>query len=246
VVAHEQVGDNQVGGNQVGDNQVGDNQASGNGLVGQDRRAFDAVVFDFGGVIISPITGKVEALAASRDLELHTLLHVLLGPMDVSTPDHPWHQAERGELAVADLQAGVAPLAAEHGLELQGDEMAFLFDLEYSFNQPVLDRVASLRTEGYRTALLTNSVREFRPTLERQVDMGLFDVVVDSSFEGCRKPEPAIYERTSERLGVAPERIVFLDDFGPNIAGARKAGWTAIHVTDPVQALADLDQLLTR
>jgi epoxide hydrolase-like predicted phosphatase len=213
-------------------------------VVGTNGRPFDAVVFDFGGVIISPITGKVEALAASRDLELHTLLHVLLGPMDVSTPDHPWHQAERGELAVADLQAGVAPLAAEHGLELQGDEMAFLFDMKYTFNQPVLARIASLRTEGYRTALLTNSVREFRPTLESQVDMGLFDVVVDSSFEGCRKPEPAIYQRTSERLGVVPERIVFLDDFGPNVKGARDAGWTAIHVTDPAAALADLDVAL--
>jgi epoxide hydrolase-like predicted phosphatase len=218
--------------------------AGDNGLVESDGRAYDAVVFDFGGVIISPITGKVEALAASRDLELSTLLHVLLGPMDVSTPDHPWHQAERGELAVADLQAGVAPLAAEHGLELQGDEMAYLFDLEYTFNQPVLDRVASLRTEGYRTALLTNSVREFRPTLESQVDMGLFDAVVDSSFEGCRKPEPAIHERTSERLGVLPERIVFLDDFGPNVKGARDAGWTAIHVIDPIAALADLDAVL--
>ena len=207
-------------------------------------RAFDAVVFDFGGVIISPITGKVEALASSRDMELSKLLHVLLGPMDVSTPDHPWHQAERGELAVADLQESVAPYAEEHGIELHGDEMEYLFNLEYTFNQAVLDRVASLRAEGYRTALLTNSVQEFRPTLEHQVDMNLFDAVVDSSFEGCRKPEPAIYDRTSERLGVAPDRIVFLDDFGPNVEGARAAGWTAIHVTSAEQALADLDEVL--
>ncbi len=208
------------------------------------HRAFDAVVFDFGGVIISPITGKVEALASSRDMELSALLHVLLGPMDVSTPDHPWHQAERGELAVADLQDGVAPYAAEHGLELQGDEMEYLFNLEYTFNEPVLERIAALRDEGYRTALLTNSVREFRPTLESQVDMSLFDVVVDSSAEGCRKPEPAIYERTTGKLGVSPERIVFLDDFGPNVEGARAAGWTAIHVTSAQQALAELDEVL--
>ena len=101
-----------------------------------------------------------------------------------------------------------------------------------------------MRAEGYRTALLTNSVQEFRPTLEHQVDMSLFDAVVDSSFEGCRKPEPAIYDRTTERLGVAPERIVFLDDFGPNVEGARAAGWTAIHVTSAEQALADLDEVL--
>ena len=168
------------------------------------HRAFDAVVFDFGGVIISPITGKVEALASSRDMELSALLHVLLGPMDVSTPDHPWHQAERGELAVADLQDGVAPYAAEHGLELQGDEMEYLFNLEYTFNEPVLERIAALRDEGYRTALLTNSVREFRPTLESQVDMSLFDVVVDSSAEGCRKPEPGDLRTDDRKAGCVP------------------------------------------
>jgi putative hydrolase of the HAD superfamily len=207
-------------------------------------RPFDAVVFDFGGVIITPITNKISALAERSQVDLDDLLEVLMGPKQASTLDHPWHMAERGELAVQDLQAGVAPYATERGFELAGDEMTMLFDLAYSFNRPVVDRIASLRVEGYRTGLLTNSVKEFRPTLERQVDLALFDVVVDSSEEGCRKPEREIFDRTAQRLGVAAERIIFLDDFEPNVVGARAAGWSAIHCVDPLEALAELDRAL--
>ena len=74
--------------------------------------------------------------------------------------------------------------------------------------------------------------------------MSQFDAVVDSSEVGHRKPERAIYDLTAERLGVEPSRIIFLDDFGPNVAGARAAGWTAIHVTDPIEALGELDRAL--
>ena len=90
----------------------------------------------------------------------------------------------------------------------------------------------------------TNSFVEFRPTLEERVDFGLFDVVVDSSEVGCRKPEPEIYALTTERLGVPADEIVYLDDFLANIEGARLAGWQTIHVTDPLVALDELDALL--
>ena len=34
----------------------------------------------------------------------------------------------------------------------------------------------------------------------------MFELIVDSGFEGVRKPEPEIYERTLERLGFRPVR----------------------------------------
>jgi len=74
--------------------------------------------------------------------------------------------------------------------------------------------------------------------------MSRFDAVVDSSEVGHRKPERAIYDLTASRLDVEPSKIIFLDDFGPNVAGAREAGWTAIHVTDPLEALNELDRAL--
>jgi len=68
--------------------------------------------------------------------------------------------------------------------------------------------------------------------------------VIDSSEVGCRKPEPAIYELTTKRLGVEPGRILYLDDFLANVVGARTAGWDAIHVTSPQQALDALAEAL--
>ncbi len=63
----------------------------------------------------------------------------------------------------------------------------------------VIDRISSLRAEGYTIGLLTNSFKEFRGFIESRIDIALFDVVVDSSEVGCRKPEPEIYELTTRQ-----------------------------------------------
>ena len=108
----------------------------------------------------------------------------------------------------------------------------------------VVNRIVALRAQGITTALLTNSFVEFRDHIEKHVDFKIFDLVIDSSEVGCRKPEPEIYALTTERLGLAPDRILYLDDFLANVTGARAARWDAIHVTGPEQAIAALDLAL--
>jgi putative hydrolase of the HAD superfamily len=205
---------------------------------------YSSVVFDFGGVLISPITASIGELAARHGVSMEQLLYVLMGPREVSTADHPWHRGERGEIPIDDLQQMVAPWADEVGISLTGDEIAVMLSGVFTVNHAVVERLAGLRADGYVTALLTNSFREFRPVLERSIDLSLFDVVIDSSEVGLRKPEPEIYELTTDRVGVEAGRIVYLDDFLANVEGAQAFGWTAIHVTSPEQALADLDLLL--
>jgi len=198
---------------------------------------YSAVVFDFGGVLITPITDRINEIAVRHGVTMQELLHVLMGPPDVSTDDHPWHRAERGEIAVAGFQELVQPWASEVGIVLAGDEFEIILDGVFKVHDEIVDRIVELRSEGIITALLTNSFKEFRSHLERHVDFGIFDVGIGSSEVGCRKPEPAIYELTTERLGVEPNRILYLDDFLANVVGAQKAGWDAIHVTSPQQAL---------
>jgi len=74
----------------------------------------------------------------------------------------------------------------------------------------------------------------------------LFDLVVDSSQEGMRKPNPAIFRLTLERLGgLAPERTVFLDDCEGNVKAAKSLGMQTVHVRGDIsQAIAELDALL--
>jgi hypothetical protein len=50
---------------------------------------YSAVVFDFGGVLISPITDRITEVAARHGVSMERLLHVLMGPPNISTRDHP-------------------------------------------------------------------------------------------------------------------------------------------------------------
>lgn len=206
------------------------------------ERSLRAVVFDFGGVLISPITEKIALLAHDRGTTMHELLTVLMGPKP-STPDHPWHRCERGEIAVADIQAHLAPFAEAAGIELRGDEIEALLDPTYTVLDQMIERVRVLRGHGIRTGLLTNTFAEFRPRMQQDIPFPLFDAIVESFAVAARKPERAIYEATAHRLGVDHHEIVYLDDFDQNLVPAIELGWTVVHVTSEGQALAALDRL---
>jgi HAD superfamily hydrolase (TIGR01509 family) len=66
----------------------------------------------------------------------------------------------------------------------------------------------------------------------------LFELVVDSAFVGCRKPEREIYEIALDRLGVGAEDCLFIDDVEVNCEAARELGMTAVHFQSNEQAIA--------
>ncbi len=53
-----------------------------------------------------------------------------------------------------------------------------------------------------------------------------------------RKPDPAIFLLTCERLGLAPHDCLFVDDLRCNVDAATELGMTTIQCDDPV-AIAD-------
>ncbi|MEM9033418.1 MAG: HAD family phosphatase [Actinomycetota bacterium] len=214
---------------------------------------YEAVVFDVGGVLVeSPFE------AGLRWQQEHQLpddvLRLLFGeyakvPEPGEEPPR-WHQVETGHLSMADFVDGVMAqmaelLGADHPILGLGVED---FDM-FSAAQPldaVAARVRELDAEGYRLAILTNNVKEWHLWRER-VPLDAFDVVVDSSEVGLRKPDPAIYELTLGRLGVEAAAAVFLDDHPANVAAAQALGMGGVLVTSDVDAaLAELDQVLDR
>lgn len=203
-----------------------------------------AVVFDFGGVLITTIANQISKVAASHGVDPSVMHELLLGPRD-SGATHPWHRAERGTLAVAGIQSELAPWARNAGVSLHGNEIERLLAAgEYIVIAEMVERVRTLRSSGYLTALLTNTFAEFQPTMQRDIDLAMFDAVVESFAVGARKPDPAIYATTASRLGVAGDQIVYLDDFDQNLVPARSLGWRTILVTDPASALIELDAVL--
>jgi epoxide hydrolase-like predicted phosphatase len=102
--------------------------------------------------------------------------------------------------------------------------------------------VRALRRPGRRIALLSNSIGG---AYDRELLDELFDACVISSEVGLRKPDPAIYELTADRLGLEPADCVIVDDLGGNLKPARALGMaTVLHRGDAEVTLAEVGALL--
>lgn len=102
-----------------------------------------------------------------------------------------------------------------------------------------LPTLRKLRRGGYRTAIVSNCGWQTAAAVE---GMGLgaeVDAVVLSCEVGYLKPDPAILRIALERLGLAPERAILVDDRPENLDGARLIGVrTALIARDPASASA--------
>lgn len=99
---------------------------------------------------------------------------------------------------------------------------------------------------GLRMAMVTNNVREWRPFWRANLPPGLFDVVVDSSVEGVRKPDRRFFEIALRRIGCAPRECVLVDDTAENCVAAAELGIRAIPFEDTAQAIAAIEKELDR
>jgi putative hydrolase of the HAD superfamily len=67
---------------------------------------------------------------------------------------------------------------------------------------------------------------------------------VISGEEGMRKPTPAMYTLGAERIGLAPEQCVYVDDLPFNLTPAEELGMATVHHTDPQRTVGELERLL--
>ena len=108
-------------------------------------------------------------------------------------------------------------------------------------DEDVIAAVRSARDAGVRTGLISNSwgTSIYDPdALE-----GMFDEIVISGDVGLHEPQPEIYKLAADRLGVAPEECVFVDDLRENVRGAKEVGMTAVLHRDTAATVARLEEL---
>lgn len=207
--------------------------------------AVQAIISDFGGVLTSPLLDSFAAFQESSGISLAALGHALAA---IAAHDgaNPLFELETGRLSeAAFLETLSRQLTDDLGrpVELHGFAERYLAELHP--NQPMIDYMGRLRERGYRMAICTNNIREWEQMWRAKLPVDeIFDVVVDSSLVGTRKPEPRIYEITLERLGVRPEEALLLDDVEINCQAARELGLTAVWFRDNDQAIAAMESVL--
>ena len=203
-----------------------------------------AVIFDFGGVIVS---SPFEAFA--RYERANALPDSFLRRLNANDPDtNAWARLERNELDAAGFAAQFEAEAEAAGYRIDGETVLGLLVGEI---RPRMLEALRRCHERLKTALLTNNFVIGEGSGEADTNAGplaevsdYLDVVVESSKVGLRKPDTAIYELVCDELGVSPSDAVFLDDLGVNLKPARAMGMTTIKVGDPAVAIAELEAVV--
>lgn len=163
------------------------------------------------------------------------------------TGDHDLHRLETGRLTEADY---IVRLCDRHAAEGHAridpaDAREILVGRPMVASEVMVEAVRQVRAAGHRTALLTNNVREWELAWRALMPFDeLFDVTVDSSAVGLRKPDPAIYRLTCERLGLDPAECLFVDDLECNVAAARALGMEALLCADGPATAAEVRRLM--
>lgn len=217
------------------------------GVSGGAAGPLEAVIFDFGGVYTPSPFAAVAEVGAALGIDAERAVRLAFGPYDEDT-DHPWHRAERGQLALEVCRDEVLAAAVAEGVHLDLWEVFATMGRGMSgVRQTVVDATLEARQAGLRTGLLTNNIAEARDFWRPLLPLDdLFDDVIDSSEVGMRKPDPRIYALALDNLGVADaSRAVFLDDWPGNVRAAVAVGMSGIVVgDDPAEALGALAALV--
>jgi putative hydrolase of the HAD superfamily len=206
-------------------------------------KAIKAVLWDFGGVLT---TSPFEAF---NRFEVNSgLPKDIIRTINSTNPDtNAWAQLESASIQVDEFDNIFAAEAKALGHEIRGRQVLALLSGDVRID--MVNALKKIKTK-FQVACITNNVKTGTgpgmATDSKRVQgvaavMELFDLVVESSKVGVRKPDPKIYQCTCESIGVSADECVFLDDLGINLKPAKALGMRTIKVVDPESAIAELE-----
>lgn len=193
-----------------------------------------AVIFDIGGVLshhknLTPLNAWIDRLNMSTEEIIQTVFgnevagQATLGQASV---EEVWQFAnQRFALSELDRQT------------LMADFWATM-----TWDNGLLDFIRTLKAD-YKIGALSDAWPDARISNTR-ITPDLFDVIVYSSEEGIKKPDPEIYRRTLARLDVIPSEAIYVDDSPNKVEGARLFGMHALLFTDSFAIREQITELL--
>jgi putative hydrolase of the HAD superfamily len=195
---------------------------------------FRAVLFDFGGVLTTPVWDSFSSFCRSEGLDPDSIKNLFRTDPEALKE---LRGLETGELSEAEFEATFGKRLGLRNPDGLIDSMfAGMKPLE-----PMVEAVRRIRASDLLTGLVSNSWSTSH--YDRKLLAELFDAVVISAEVHLHKPQPEIYRLAAERLEVEPEQCVFVDDLKENCEGAEAVGMTAIRHRNPAGTIARLAEL---
>lgn len=198
------------------------------------------VYFDVGGTVMKDFTGSTKW----EDLEKE--LHI---PEDKYIDFTKFWDSYEPELCREKDAEELLPFIKEQFGVTVPDNYSIMRDgfvSRFEENRTIWPVVTEVQ-KTHKTGLLTNMYPGMLNAIHARklLDDFVWDVTIDSSIVGFQKPDPEIYTIATEKAGVDPSEIFFIDNSAKNIEGARKAGWQTFHydATDSEKASKDLMEM---
>ena len=193
------------------------------------------LLVDFGGVLTTNVFDSFKAFCVEEGLDPDTVKRLFredpaaLGEL---------RRLERGELTEEEFSERFGPMLGVSDTDGLVDRLF----AGMGPDEPMIEAVKTAKRSGVKTGLISNSWGRGR--YDRDAFPEMFDGVVISGEVGLHKPEPEIFHLGAERIGVAPEQCVFVDDLKENCDGAAAVGMTPILHRGADSTLPELERLL--
>ena len=193
-----------------------------------------AVLFDFGGVLTEG--GK------SGGIERTMGRLYGISPKDVNMTDLH-EKLRRGQMLDEDF---FNELNRRHGRgSVTVTEAIFHAEADvFVRSKPVYALAERLRKSGIKTGILSNFYKMGAIELEKRGFYEGFAPVVLSCDECMVKPEEQFYQIAVDRLGVAPDEIIFIDDQPKCLPPAERMGMFTVKADSPEQIVADVTKII--
>jgi putative hydrolase of the HAD superfamily len=196
--------------------------------------AYAAVLFDFGGVLTTSAWDSFAAFLRSEGLDPDKIKNLFRDDPDAL---QDLRGLETGALTEGEFEK-------RFGQRLGLKDPEGLIDSMFAGMRPdsaMVAAVKEIRAARLLTGLISNSWSTSH--YDREMLRELFDTAVISAEVGLHKPQPEIYRLVAERLEVAPEECIFVDDLRENCEGAEAVRMTAIRHRSAAETIAKLTGL---
>jgi putative hydrolase of the HAD superfamily len=187
------------------------------------RPAVDALLFDFGGVIVDIDFGRaVAAWAQAAGVAPQTLAPRF-------TYDASYQALEVGAI---DGAAYFAALRQTLGVGLSDEQLLEGWNAIFAEPLSGIDRLLDALAPRLPLYVFSNTNPMHRTywTARYRDTLRPFSALFCSCDLGARKPAPDAFLRVVERMRIPPARIAFFDDLAENVEGARAAGLAGFQV----------------
>ena len=141
----------------------------------------------------------------------------------------------------ADLEANFMAICRELGGSPDASQVAEAVQVRIEFIRSAMtprpdtnDTLTRLRESGYRIGLISDCGPGTAAVWDETSFAPLIDEAILSCSVGLTKPDPRIYRLACQRLGVSPNRCLYVGDGGSKeLTGATEMGMRAVLIRAP-------------